>query len=107
MTSLATAGSPLANHPVHAYARPKSEGAPLGTVRRLGKDEELFAEGDRAACFYKVVSGALRTYKLLDDGRRQIAAFHLPGDIFGLELAEKRCSSPPPTATYRARSSPR
>ncbi len=27
----------------------------------------------------------VRTYKLLSDGRRQIDAFHLPGDIFGLE----------------------
>lgn len=26
-----------------------------------------------------------RTYKLLADGRRQIDAFHLPGDIFGVE----------------------
>ena len=26
----------------------------------------------------------MRTYKLLSDGRRQISAFHLPGDIFGL-----------------------
>jgi CRP-like cAMP-binding protein len=31
------------------------------------------------------VSGAVRTYKLLDDGRRQIGGFHLPDDIFGLE----------------------
>jgi CRP/FNR family nitrogen fixation transcriptional regulator len=31
------------------------------------------------------MSGAVRTYKLLCDGRRQIGAFHLPGDIFGLE----------------------
>ena len=28
---------------------------------------------------------ARRTHKLLPDGRRQIGAFHLPGDIFGLE----------------------
>jgi len=51
----------------------------------LSKDEELFAEGDEADCFYQVVSGAIRSYKLLSDGRRQIDAFHLPGDIFGLE----------------------
>ena len=25
------------------------------------------------------------THKLLSDGRRQIGAFHLPGDVFGLE----------------------
>ena len=27
----------------------------------------------------------MRSYKLLSDGRRQIGAFHLAGDIFGLE----------------------
>jgi CRP/FNR family nitrogen fixation transcriptional regulator len=31
-----------------------------------------------------VISGAVRSYKLLSDGRRQIGAFHLPGDVFGL-----------------------
>jgi CRP/FNR family nitrogen fixation transcriptional regulator len=35
------------------------------------------------------VSGAVRTSKLLSDGRRQIDAFHLPGDIFGLEAGEE------------------
>jgi hypothetical protein len=32
-----------------------------------------------------VIEGAVRSYKLLSDGRRQINAFHLVGDIFGLE----------------------
>ena len=27
----------------------------------------------------------MRSYKLLSDGRRQIGAFYLPGDVFGLE----------------------
>lgn len=56
-----------------------------GQPRMLAKGEELFAEGDPADYFYKVVSGSIRTCKLLSDGRRQIDAFHLPGDIFGLE----------------------
>ena len=58
---------------------------PQGIILRLAKGEELFAEGDPADYFYKVVSGSIRTCKLLSDGRRQIDAFHLPGDIFGLE----------------------
>jgi CRP/FNR family nitrogen fixation transcriptional regulator len=57
----------------------------LGTTRALAKGEELYAEGDPAPCFYKVLSGAVCTSMLLDDGRRQIDAFHLPGDVFGLE----------------------
>ncbi|MGQ3297525.1 helix-turn-helix domain-containing protein [Reyranella sp.] len=56
-----------------------------GLPRILVKGEELFAEGDSADYFYKVVSGSIRTCKLLSDGRRQIDAFHLAGDIFGLE----------------------
>ena len=66
-------------------SRSPSEGVALGSTRILSKDEEVFAEGDRAAFFYRVVSGAIRTSKLLSDGRRQIDAFHLPGDIFGIE----------------------
>lgn len=63
--------------------------AAVGATRACAKDEEIFAEGDRAGFFYKVVSGAVRTSKLLSDGRRQIDAFHLPGDIFGLEAGEE------------------
>lgn len=56
-----------------------------GLPRILTKGDELFSEGDSAEYFYKVVTGSIRTCKLLSDGRRQIDAFHLPGDVFGLE----------------------
>jgi CRP/FNR family nitrogen fixation transcriptional regulator len=49
-----------------------------------GKDEEIYGEGEPAEYLYQIISGAVRTYKLLSDGRRQIGAFHLPGDVFGL-----------------------
>src|SRR5581483_6524935 len=49
------------------------------------RDEEIFGEDEPAEYVYQVVSGAVRTYKLLSDGRRQIGAFHLPGDVLGLE----------------------
>ena len=77
---------------LHGYAEPVRHtpaAKPLGSTRTLVKDEELFAEGNRAAFFYKVVPGAIRTSKLLSDGRRQIDAFHLPGDLFGLEAGEE------------------
>jgi len=38
--------------------------------------------------FYQVISGAVRTYKLLNDGRRQISSFQLSGDIVELGTAE-------------------
>src|SRR6476660_256229 len=46
---------------------------------------EIFGEAKPAEYVYQIVEGAVRTHKLLSDGRRQIGAFHLPGDIFGLE----------------------
>jgi len=61
----------------------------VGAVHSYAKDEEIFAEGDRAAFVYKVLSGVVRTSKLLSDGRRQIDAFHLAGDIFGIEAGEE------------------
>lgn len=52
------------------------------------KDEEIYGEDEPAEYVYQVIRGAVRTYKLLSDGRRQIGAFHLPGDVFGLESAD-------------------
>lgn len=51
----------------------------------FSKDEEIYGEGEQADCIFEVISGAVRSYKVLSDGRRQICAFHLPNDIFGLE----------------------
>ncbi|MCK1273959.1 helix-turn-helix domain-containing protein [Bradyrhizobium sp. 61] len=48
------------------------------------KGTVIFAEGDSAEYIYQIKRGAARSYKMLNDGRRQIGAFHLPGDIFGL-----------------------
>jgi len=49
------------------------------------KGTEIFGEREPAEYVYQVKAGAVRSYKLLSDGRRQIGAFHLAGDIFGLE----------------------
>jgi CRP/FNR family nitrogen fixation transcriptional regulator len=49
------------------------------------RDTEIFGEGEPANFVYHINSGAVRTFKLLPDGRRQIGAFHLAGDIFGVE----------------------
>ena len=45
---------------------------------------EIYGEKEPARYVYQVKKGAVRSYKLLSDGRRQIAAVHLVGDIFGL-----------------------
>ena len=84
--TLPRAGIPFGGMPLEISVR---AAAPVGSVRMLAKDEEIFAEGDRAAFFYKVISGAVRTSKLLSDGRRQIDAFHLAGDMLGIEAGDE------------------
>jgi len=51
------------------------------------RNETIYGESEPAEYVYQVIRGAVRTYRLLNDGRRQIGAFHLPGDLFGLESA--------------------
>jgi CRP/FNR family nitrogen fixation transcriptional regulator len=46
---------------------------------------EIYAQGERSGNLYRVEYGAVRVYRLLADGRRQISAFHLAGDVFGFE----------------------
>ena len=57
----------------------------LLTEFKYNRGAEIFGEAEPAEYVYQVVEGAVRSYKLLSDGRRQINAFHLVGDIFGLE----------------------
>lgn len=59
----------------------------MGAAMSFARNTEIFGENEPADYLYKVISGAVRTYKILSDGRRQIGEFYLPGDIFGLEFA--------------------
>jgi CRP-like cAMP-binding protein len=61
----------------------------MGSQMKFGANAEIFGEGEPAEYVYKVVTGAVRTYKILNDGRRQIGGFYLPGDIFGLEIGKE------------------
>jgi CRP/FNR family nitrogen fixation transcriptional regulator len=70
---------------------PVVEHDPLGVhgVRMTyARGEEVYGEAEQVDFVYRVISGAVRTYKILSDGRRQIAEFYLPGDVFGLETGE-------------------
>lgn len=59
-----------------------------GTRMRFGRNAEIFGEGESAEYVYRVVSGAVRTIRFTSEGRRQILAFHLPGDLFGMEAGK-------------------
>src|SRR5262245_33150820 len=60
-----------------------------GTTMAYDRNGEIYGEGEVADYVYKVIRGAVRAYKVLNDGRRQINAFYLPGDLFGLELGDE------------------
>ena len=62
-------------------------------VARYDKHAEVYWEDGPADHVYQVVSGAVRNYKLLSDGRCQITAFHLPGDVFGYDDEDRRQTS--------------
>ena len=64
-----------------------------GTVIHVPEGREIFAEGEESDTFYKVDSGVVRICKFLNDGRRQIEAFHVAGEVFGFQLGEERTLS--------------
>ena len=64
-----------------------------GCILRFDQDREIYGEGEEATSYYTVVSGVVRTCKFLSDGRRQIDAFHVAGDVFGIEPGAVRSLS--------------
>ena len=65
----------------------------MGAAMPFGRNVEIYGENEPAEYVYKVLSGTVRTYKVLNDGRRQIGAFYLTGDTFGLEIGEEHTFS--------------
>jgi CRP-like cAMP-binding protein len=60
----------------------------MGATLSFGRNQEIFGEGEPAEYLYVVKSGCIRTAKNLNDGRRQVGGFYLPGDILGLEAGQ-------------------
>lgn len=63
-------------------------------------NEEIYGQGERTTGLYQVAFGAVRLYRLLADGRRQICAFYVSDEVFGFEpdshhhfFAEAICGS--------------
>jgi CRP-like cAMP-binding protein len=52
---------------------------------RVERGATILAEGAASAHFYTVLSGWGFRYKLLEDGRRQIVNYIVPGDLVGLQ----------------------
>ena len=65
----------------------------MGATMSYPRNAEIFGENEPADYLYQVISGGVRTYKILSDGRRQVGGFYLPGDVFGLEFAAEHSLS--------------
>jgi len=59
--------------------------AQMGVRMTFAKDEEIYGQDEDADLIYRVVSGSVRTSRVLSDGRRQIGGFYVAGDMFGFE----------------------
>jgi CRP-like cAMP-binding protein len=57
------------------------EAAASHKVRHVGPREDIIHEGDRPRQVNLILEGFACRYKALEDGRRQIVAFFIPGDI--------------------------
>lgn len=68
--------------------REVQEMAAIVTTIEVGAGAPLIDEGEPAAHVFNVTSGAIKVYKLLVDGRRQMTGFLFPGDFLGLANEE-------------------
>jgi CRP/FNR family transcriptional regulator, nitrogen fixation regulation protein len=60
----------------------------FGSTVRLQREQEVHAEGDAADYCYRVITGCVRTVRLMEDGRRQVGEFLLAGDTFGFDVID-------------------
>ena len=75
---------------------PRPQNGPLdmmGAQMFFPRNAEIYGEGEAAEYIYRVISGSVRTYKVLADGRRQVGGFYLAGDMFGLEPGDEHTFS--------------
>jgi CRP/FNR family transcriptional regulator len=56
----------------------------IGITLERAAGQTLILEGDQRTHAFRVLTGAVRLYKALPDGRRQVIAFLAPGECFGL-----------------------
>jgi len=65
----------------------------FGRSIRLSPGQPLFHEGDPATRVFTITAGALKLYKLLPDGRRQVMGFMFPGEFLGISVDNEHAFS--------------
>ena len=57
----------------------------FGTTLAVQREHEIYAQGDEAEYCWRVISGCVRTVRLMEDGRRAVGEFRLAGEYFGFD----------------------
>jgi CRP/FNR family transcriptional regulator, anaerobic regulatory protein len=52
---------------------------------RLKKGEVLYRPGDRFTALYAIRAGSCKTVMVAEDGREQVAGYHMLGDLIGMD----------------------
>lgn len=72
------------------------DGDGVGSLASLRLDSDplppgarLVRRGDRQHCLYAIKSGCLKSFRLAAGGSEQVLAFHLPGELIGLEALDR------------------
>jgi CRP-like cAMP-binding protein len=58
--------------------------AVISTVVRFRRGERIYAEGDGADAVFNIISGVVKSYRKLPDGREHIVSFLFADDLIGL-----------------------
>jgi len=75
----------------------------IGTEVAFPRKRQLYIEGESSTYLYKIVNGVARSYRMTAEGRRQIVAFHVPGDLFGFEVGDTHTLSAEAVTDVRVR----
>lgn len=57
----------------------------FGATVQVQREHEIYGQDDPAEHCWRVVSGCVRTVKLMEDGRRAVGEFRLAGEYFGFD----------------------
>ncbi|HVC61540.1 MAG TPA: helix-turn-helix domain-containing protein [Acetobacteraceae bacterium] len=57
----------------------------FGSTVTVRREHEIHGQGDAAEYCWRILTGCVRTVKLMEDGRRQVAEFLFPGALLGLD----------------------
>ncbi len=74
----------------------------MGASMSYARNAEIYGENEPSEYLYKLISGTVRTSKILNDGRRQIGEFYLPVICLVTRLAASIPSPPKPLPTPKS-----